>query len=119
MHELGIAESILTTVLEAAGGRRVKLIHLQVGKLQHITADSLRFSYDLLAAETCASGIDITIQPVDIGIRCRHCAGESEAEAPPFFCSACGSLDVEILSGEEIVLDRIELEDGTLICRKK
>jgi hydrogenase nickel incorporation protein HypA/HybF len=119
MHELGVAEGVLATVLEAAAGRAVKSIHLKVGRLQHITQDSLRFSYDLLADETCAAGVEITIEPLEIKIGCRDCGIESEAHTPPFCCSSCGSLHVEIRSGDEIILERIELEDGTLICRKE
>lgn len=115
MHELSVAESILSIVLQVASGRKVKRIKLRVGKLQHVTADSLQFSYDLLAADTCAAGTKIEIEQLPVSILCKSCGSKNGVDGPPLNCISCGSQNVVITSGDDIFLHNVELEDGTLI----
>lgn len=42
---------------------------------------------------------------------CRECGQESELAGLPLACPACGSLDLELLRGEELLVDSLELED--------
>lgn len=61
MHEMGFAEGILAVALDAADGRKVRRIQLQVGKLHQVVGDSLQFSFELLATETSALAVNGTV----------------------------------------------------------
>jgi|SRR5215472_7511026 len=61
MHEMALAEGILEVVLDAARGRNVARIGLQVGRLQMVVPESLRFSYELVAEGTTGAGARIII----------------------------------------------------------
>jgi hydrogenase nickel incorporation protein HypA/HybF len=43
--------------------------------------------------------------------RCRTCATEGLLPAFPLHCEACGGLDVEVIRGEELLVDSLELEE--------
>ena len=45
MHEMALAEGILSVVLDASGGANVRKVDLQVGALQLVVPESLRFSF--------------------------------------------------------------------------
>jgi hydrogenase nickel incorporation protein HypA/HybF len=119
MHEMGLAEGILAVVLEAAAGEKVRGISLLVGKRHMVVRDSLEFSFRLAAEGTAAAGAGFAIEEIPIYLRCRECGAEGEADIPPWNCRGCGAYDVEILSGDELLVDAVELESGRIVRRAK
>ena len=56
MHELGLAEAILSVASDIAGNRKVRRVTVRVGEEQRIVADSLEFGFQLLAEGTDCEG---------------------------------------------------------------
>jgi hypothetical protein len=56
MHELGLAEGIMTIAIDMAGERAVKRIVVRIGEEQRIVPDSLEFGFELLAEGTNCQG---------------------------------------------------------------
>jgi hypothetical protein len=56
MHELGLAEGIMTVAIDMAGGRTVRRIVVRIGEDQRIVPDSLEFGFQLLAEDTICAG---------------------------------------------------------------
>jgi Zn finger protein HypA/HybF involved in hydrogenase expression len=50
MHELAITRNIVAIVGEAARGRRVTRVTLEIGKLSGVMADAVAFCFDMVAA---------------------------------------------------------------------
>ncbi|MGE5446297.1 MAG: hydrogenase maturation nickel metallochaperone HypA [Ignavibacteriales bacterium] len=117
MHEMGLAEGILDVVLNATEGQKVRRIRLQVGKLQMVVPDSLEFSFQLVSDGTPAQEAVIEIEEIPARFRCKRCGVESEINHPPFTCPRCGAPDVEIASGDQVLVDEVELESGVTIRR--
>jgi len=115
MHEMALADGILSVVLEAAGEHPVRRVRLKIGKLQHVTQESLQFSYQLLAEDTTAADATLELDSIDILLSCNSCSKEQVALSVPFVCSKCGSFDLKILQGDEVVVELIELQDGTVL----
>jgi hypothetical protein len=77
MHELGLAEGILTVATDMAGERAVTRIVVRIGEEQRIVPDSLEFGFQLLAEGTvcegasllCVStpGINVLVDEVELG----------------------------------------------------
>lgn len=108
MHELGVTQEIVAVVTERAGGRKIKRIVLDIGKLSCVLPDAVRFCFDLCAEGTAAEGAELTIrQPPGRG-RCRVCANEFDMERILARC-ACGSSDVEWLTGEQLTIASMEI----------
>ncbi len=114
MHELSIAESVVRIASAHAGGRRVTKVELKVGHLRQVVPSALEFSFELVADGTPVEGAELEIEIVPAAGRCRKCGRESEQDGFPLHCGACGSLDIEVTGGEELLVDSLELEDEAL-----
>ena len=115
MHEMGIAMEIVdiakASIPADMQGSKVRKVNLQVGKLSAIVADSLRFCFDIAAKDTPLSGARLVIDTVPVVARCRACRHEWTISGPAFSCEACGSGDLDLLSGRELDIQSIEIMD--------
>jgi hydrogenase nickel incorporation protein HypA/HybF len=114
MHELSIAQAILDVATRHADGRRVVKVEVRVGHLRQVVPDSLEFAFALITPGTALDGAELRITPVPAAGRCRECGAESVIEDFPLCCAQCGGLDVEMLAGEELLVDALELEEEPL-----
>ena len=101
MHELAIAESVVDTVTERLPGAKVTRIHLEIGALSGVVADSIRFCFDLATEGTGLEGATLEITEPPAQCRCRSCGAEFRPDPPIVLCP-CGSADVAVLGGEEL-----------------
>jgi hydrogenase nickel incorporation protein HypA/HybF len=118
MHEMALAEGILSVVLDAADGQNVRRVCLQVGKLLMVVPDSLHFSFALAADGTPAAGAVLELEEIPARWRCKQCGTESILDLPPFHCRSCGASEVEVVSGDELLVEAVELETGVTIRRR-
>lgn len=109
MHELGISRNIVAIVSEAANGRRVRRVTLEIGKLSGVMTDSLRFCFDAATQGTVLEGAALDIREIDGRARCLACG--IELETPTLFSAcACGSRRLTRLAGEELNIKTMELD---------
>jgi hydrogenase nickel incorporation protein HypA/HybF len=114
MHELAIAESVLAIATEHAAGRPVRRVELKVGRLRQVVPSSLEFAFQLLADDTSLRGAELVIEDVPAMARCRACGADTEQPSFPLTCGCCGGFDVEVIAGEELLLDALELEETVM-----
>jgi hydrogenase nickel incorporation protein HypA/HybF len=112
LHELSIAESVVRIAGRQADGRRVTRVHLRVGHLRQVVPSSLAFGFVLLAEGTPVEGAELEIEQIPAEGRCRGCGTQSRLASFPLQCEGCGSFDPEILKGEELMVDSLELEEA-------
>ncbi len=110
MHELSIAESIVRIANRHAAGRTVCRVDVKVGHLRQVVPSALEFAFELIAAGTPVEGAELALEAVPVLIACSRCGCESELEELPLACPACASYEVDVLAGEELVLEALELE---------
>ncbi len=110
MHEMAIAGSVLESALRHAAGRRVRHVQLKVGHLRQVVPSSLTFSWQLITHDTDADGAGLGIEPVGAVGRCRDCSHESAQPAFPFRCAACGGLHLDVVHGNELLIDWLEVD---------
>jgi len=118
MHEMGIAMDILRIVQESIPaemvGARVQRVNLRVGKFSAIVPDSLRFCFNVVAANTAAAGAELAVEEVPVVARCNDCNHAWTIEDAVFVCPKCKGGRIEMLSGRELDIVSIELaqEEG-------
>jgi hydrogenase nickel incorporation protein HypA/HybF len=114
VHELSVTQSIVDSVLEemnARGLERIGAVHLKLGRMTTFVPDCVKFYYDALTADTPLAGSELVIEEIDVTGRCNNCGAGLEFDEPFFVCPECGSVDIEILSGREILIDALEVPD--------
>jgi hydrogenase nickel incorporation protein HypA/HybF len=111
MHELSIASAIVDTATKHADGRQVSVVSVRVGGLRQVTADSLRFYFEIVARDGVCAQARLECTQVALRLRCRDCGQEWETDQPEFRCSRCAPGSVEVLTGEELEVDYIEVEE--------
>jgi hydrogenase nickel incorporation protein HypA/HybF len=114
MHELSIATALADIVLRHAEGRKVTAVEVKVGRLRQVVPDALEFGWELVVRETPLEGAVLELEDVPVTLRCRACEAESHAEGFPFVCAACGELDVEVMAGDELSVEAIEVDEPAL-----
>jgi hydrogenase nickel incorporation protein HypA/HybF len=108
MHELAIAQHVLDTIVARIGDRQVHEVRLEIGRLSGVSADSLRFCFELAAVGTCAEGAVLNILEPAGRARCRTCSDEFVLSEHILLC-ACGSSDVRVTAGEELKILSVEV----------
>jgi hydrogenase nickel incorporation protein HypA/HybF len=116
MHELSVATAVLNTALKHAGGRRVALVSLRVGRMRQVIPDSLLFYFEIVARGTDCEGAALELTEIETELACSGCGHDWTPEIPAFRCPACGSADVEIAAGEELEVEFIEIEQQEAAC---
>lgn len=108
MHELSICASLARIVAEHAEGRTVERIHLDIGHLRQVVPETLEYSWEIIVADTELRGSVLEINHIPVVLECRVCGASTTVEAPVFRCD-CGSSDVDMTSGQELLVTSLEL----------
>ncbi len=115
MHEMSIALEVIEIVkasLPAGAARvRVEKVNLQVGKMSAIVPRSLHFCYEIAVRNTPLAGSRLEIEEIPVVARCNGCGYEWVLESPAFQCPECDGTDIEMLSGRELDIVSIEIEE--------
>jgi hydrogenase nickel incorporation protein HypA/HybF len=113
MHEMAVTESILHITLDHAGrvnAKRVSGITIKLGQLSSLIDDSIRFYWDLIAADTIAEKAELHFERVAARAVCLDCATEFALPKDSFACPKCRSERFRIVAGDEMVVESIEVE---------
>jgi hydrogenase nickel incorporation protein HypA/HybF len=111
MHELSIATAIVDTASRHAQGRQVCVVSVRVGALRQVSAASLRFCFEVVARDSDCAHARLELTEVALRLRCRDCGEEWQSEEPEFRCPRCVPGSVDVLGGEELEVDYIEVEE--------
>ncbi len=114
MHELGIAQNILDIVRQSVPedqASAVKKIRIRVGRLSGIVPDSLEFCFQALLGETEMKQAGLVMETMPTVTRCRDCGHTFEVDDFSFSCPGCNSASLDLISGKELEVVDIELED--------
>ncbi len=112
MHELAIADAVVTTALEQAADRRVARVAMRIGHLRQVVPAALQFSFALVARDTRAEGASLEIEEVPAAVQCARCGESTHPTAFPLACMACGNLSVLVTGGDEMLIEWIETIDN-------
>jgi hydrogenase nickel incorporation protein HypA/HybF len=108
VHELALTESIISGVRERVGARKVTRVIVEVGRLAGVVADSLQFFFAACIEGTSLEGATLELIEIPGEARCRQC-GRSVAANDFLLECDCGSVDVELLRGQELLVKAVEV----------
>lgn len=113
MHEFTIINALLKQVdmLAAEHAGEVKEVVVSIGEFSGVDADLLEIAFARLAAESSAKNACLNVLRTELQARCRNCEQQFEIKDFQFVCPHCGETDVQIVRGEELMLESITLEE--------
>lgn len=113
MHELSVCQALIEQVERIArdhDARRVVTVVVSVGPLSGVEPKLLEHAYPVAAAGTLAESAALVVEVEPVRVRCRGCRAETDAQANRLLCGACGGWQVDVTSGEQMLLRRVEVE---------
>lgn len=116
MHELSIASAVVATAEKHADGRAVAVVTVRAGGLRQVVPESLDFYFDIVARGTACEGARLELEVVPVTLRCRSCGNGWSPDAPGFRCPACGEGAAEVVSGDELEVESIEIANEEEAC---
>lgn len=112
MHELSLCRSIGDIVERARQGRPVTTVHLQVGQLRQVVPETLAYCWGIVTDDTPLAGSELAIDHVPVVLDCRACGARTTvAHVLVLTCADCGSGDITLVSGEELLVTALDLAD--------
>ncbi len=113
MHEMSLVAGMFE-VLEAEAakyqGARIVSVTVKIGVLSGVVPDLLESAFDSYKTGTVAEKASLTVVTVKPVFTCKACGGRTFREELDYSCASCGSKDVELTAGDELVIEKIELE---------
>jgi hydrogenase nickel incorporation protein HypA/HybF len=113
VHELSIVASLFDVLEEKARDARalrITAVKLRVGRLSGVVPELIESAFEAYGKGTLAEEARLEIEVVPFSFKCRRCGGEAFRDEPPYTCAACGSNDIELRGGMDIVIEKIEIE---------
>ena len=114
MHEMSVAQNIIDIVRQAVPPARtpaVTSVRVRLGSLSGVVAESLAFCFEALVGDTPLARARLAIERVPTSCDCRACGARFEPDTLIFFCPSCGSGDVRLVSGRDLQVVDVELDD--------
>lgn len=104
-----MCEAIVEAVERQAAGRRVAEVRVRAGKLLRVHEPALEQCFELVAQGTVADGARIVVTELPVVVRCNRCGHEHEGDELALSCPACRGTSLELVGGEELLLESIRL----------
>jgi len=108
MHELSITQNIVDIACRYAGDHRIRVVRLEIGRLAAVSPESIGFCFEICKEGTPLGEAVLEIDMIDATTLCRVCGKISRVDDPPWIC-ACGSQELDLLSGLEMKLKDMEI----------
>lgn len=115
VHEVSVALAMvdeLRKIAENNGAHKILNVRLKIGRMSGIVTDSLKFAFDAVKLEhPFLSSAEIMIEEVPLIYKCNECGRSFDTDSLYFpACPDCDSYNLNIVSGEEQHIEKVELE---------
>ena len=113
MHELAVCQDIISQVENIAHEHDAVAVHqviVEIGPLSGVEPALLEAAFPIASAGTLAEHAKLEINTIPVKVKCMKCQKESEVSTNDLTCRICGNWQTEVISGDEMLLKRIELD---------
>ena len=100
----------VSAIAEERKAVRITRIELTVGPLSGVEIDLLETAWPIAAAGTLADEAAFVVKATPVVVACTACGEETSAQSNRLVCGQCGAHQTSVISGEEMILQRVELE---------
>ncbi|MGI6711418.1 MAG: hydrogenase maturation nickel metallochaperone HypA [Bacillota bacterium] len=113
MHEMSLMSGLFDIIdhtIEQHGLTRVTRVVLGVGAAANVITDCLDYCFRALAKGTHCEEAELVINNIPVLLKCRTCNKEFTAEDVTTECLNCGSRDLKITGGTELIIESLEAD---------
>jgi hydrogenase nickel incorporation protein HypA/HybF len=113
VHELAVAQTLVEqvdAVIDQHGATLASLIRVRIGPLAGVVPELLATAFPLAAAGSRMQHAELEFTHAPIHVHCQTCGAVTEAAMNRLICGACGDWHTQIMSGDELLLESVELE---------
>lgn len=119
MHELAVAQALVEQVDAVIGQHQASSatsIRVRIGPLAGVVPELLATAFPLAAAGSRMERAQLEFAHAPIRVRCQTCGAETEAAMNRLICGVCGDWHTQIVSGDELLLESVELETSPALA---
>ncbi len=115
MHEVSICQSIINAVEEEFPEQleNIREVHLKVGLLSCVQPEFLQQVYKMMTADNELQRSVLSFERTEIKAECESCRQNFKVENYVFVCPVCNIPSNNITEGNELIIDKIILEEFT------
>ncbi len=113
MHEMSIVSDIMKIALGTAEENNLSVItkiRIKVGSQHHLAPDLMEYAFSFFRKGTPAAEAVLEIEKVPVTMECSGCRKTFTVEEGIYICPECGSPDLVMLTGRELIIENIEGE---------
>jgi hydrogenase nickel incorporation protein HypA/HybF len=113
VHELAVAQALVEQVdalIREHGASQASLIRVRIGPLAGVVPELLATAFPLAAAGSRMEHAELDLVAAPITVRCQTCGAETGAAMNRLICGACGDWHTQVISGDDLLLESVELE---------
>ncbi len=113
MHELSICISLmeqLESIAREKNADSIVRVELEIGVLSGVEPDLLVNAWPIASSGTIAEQAELHIETGELVVECSSCGARTSAEPNRLLCAECGSNRTHVVSGDELMLLRVEME---------
>jgi hydrogenase nickel incorporation protein HypA/HybF len=113
VHELAVAQALVEQVdgvIRQHQASSASLIRVRIGPLAGVVPELLASAFPLAAAGHAMEHAKLDLVAAPIKVRCQTCGEETEAAMNRLVCGACGDWHTQVISGDELLIESVELE---------
>jgi hydrogenase nickel incorporation protein HypA/HybF len=118
MHEMSIVAELFTIIEEQArqaGAKKVTKVLVLIGELSGVVPELFRSAFHSYKKGTIADRAKLEMKIIKIKFKCHNCGKEITAKnlmdkSFSYVCPFCGSKEMELTSGRELYLEKLEIE---------
>jgi hydrogenase nickel incorporation protein HypA/HybF len=111
MHEYSIVQALMERVEAEARARRATAVHrlsVRIGELSGVEVNLLTAAYETFRERTICEKAELDLQTIAARWECPGCGGTID-RGERLTCGRCAR-PARLAAGDEIMLDRIEME---------
>ena len=113
MHELSVAQALveqIDAIVRERHAGRATAFRIKIGPLSGVVPELLASAFSLAAAGSLAEQASMELVDAPVRVRCQTCGAETEAAMNRLLCGACGDWHTQLVSGDELILESVELQ---------
>ncbi len=111
MHELGLAQDVLGKVkaeAKAKGLSKITYAKVKIGETLITDPPEFQEIFSTISMGSVAEGMQLELEISPLKALCADCKKEFNSQTPRLDCPHCGSTNIKISSGQELVIEDLK-----------